>query len=185
MAQDEEKKQQLNGHDLKFHSIVNTDRIKYTNNDQKIECIGNAAIARTSFWKSGRHIISVKAHKYGSIGIGIVDKLYKISDSQNFCTSRDGGHAIALWADKTYAPYNNKIWHKGGELPLEYKPDLKTGDIITVDIDLNDKTVNWEVNAQPLSSKDIATNIPDQVAFAVRLGQRGDCVEIINYTKMS
>ena len=41
--------------------------------------------------------------------------------------------------------------------------------MVTVDVDLNEKTLNWAINAQYLSVEDVATSTSQEIAFAASI----------------
>ena len=130
---------------------------------------------RGPFWRNGRHIINVKIHKCGHVGVGIVDKAFQIGEGHWL------GEDIHSWGT-----WDNDNHHQGKKMyfNVEHKLKVKTGDVVTVDVDLYNHVLNWAINGQYLSSDDIALNIPKQVALAASLWNGGDSVEIVQYKRM-
>ena len=174
---EEEKKIAINETFIlpKWDLSVNNAYIEYSNNYHTAKLKQKSTITiRGPFWKSGRHIVHFKMHKVGHDGVGIINKAYDISEGQWIGSNKN---SYGTW-DTTSGCV---AYHNGG-LPVDRKLKFKQGDIVTVDIDLNDYTLNWAINGIFLSDGDTATNIPKQVAFAASLSQQGDCIEIIDYS---
>ena len=105
----------------------------------------------------------------GSIGVGIVDTIFEIYSDCSVGGKNE--HSIGIW--------QSGLHHKGLKIQ-----DLKfnKGDIITVDLDLNDRTIGWEINGQTVVS---ALTIPfdGPVAIAASLYSIESCAQIIQYFK--
>eukprot|EP01084_Bolivina_argentea_P132247 233375_1 len=135
---------------------------------------GNYKNIRGPFWNSGRHIINIKIIQRfkDGMGIGIIDKSFNIYDNIFVGKTED-----------SYSYYfNGSVYNSGKELIKcgEYK----AGDIITVDIDLYNRTLNWGINGVYLTTQDTVVNIPQQVALAVNFCYKKDSVQIVQYYKM-
>ena len=154
---------------------VNENYIEYSNNYHSATLKEKKTVTmRGPFWKSGRHIIHFKIHKVSHGGVGIVSKAYDISpdnwigkDKQSYGTWDISSGCVA--------------YHQAC-LPVQRTLKFKSGDTVTVDINLNDYTLNWAINGVFLSDGDTATNIQKQVAFAATLTAKDSCIEIIGYS---
>ena len=159
---------------LTWDIAVNHKSIKYTNNNTRACVIGEKCTVRTPFFDKGRHIVNLKVPVLVHSGVGAISKVFNIQ-SGNWI-GRDV-HSFGTW-DDVVAYHNNKM------LTVTHQTKLKAGDMVTVDLDLSKQTLNWAVNGQYLSKNDIATDIPTPIAIAATLWNKGDTVQIIQYTRM-
>eukprot|EP00483_Globobulimina_turgida_P009326 UN09345 len=160
---------------LEWDLSVNQEHIGYGNGNRKAILTGKPCTIRGPFWRYGRHVINIKIHKCGHVGIGIVDKAFQIA----------AGHWLGE-GKHSWGTLDNLNHHQGKKMffNVDYQLQVKTGDVVTVDVDLNNNVLNWAINGQYLSANDIAFNIPNQVAVAASLWNVGDCVEIIQHKYM-
>ena len=162
---------------LHWDISVSHDKLIYSNGKRKVKLIDDNRTARGPFWKYGRHITQIKIHKCEHVAVGIVNKTFPIKT----WIGKDE-HSYGLWFDRMFILHNNAKW-KADEIK---KLVIKQGDIVTIDVDLNNKTLNFAVNGECLSGQDLAFNNNDlyPIAVAVTLQRANDCVEIVDYTEM-
>ena len=146
---------------------VNAKNVKYSDKNRTVRSI-NACTVRTQFWSSGRHVLNIRVNAGGHMGIGIITKAKDVSsDWIGHCKN-----SWALWDTST-------VYLAGQTISGKNKIKFAQDDIVTVDVDLNKKTLNWAVNGQYISNDDFCSNIPNQIAIAVSLWRVNQCVEII------
>ena len=170
---------------LHWDISVNHNHITYSNGKRKITNLADGHTARGPFWKCCRHIIQIKVHEVGHVGIGIVTKAFSIS---NHWVGQDS-NSYGIWdRDDCYIVHQDKRW--GYNESNQYnrvktrKLLVKKDDIVTVDLDLNDRTLNFAINGTYLSDQDLFENIASPVAVAASLWRKDDCVEIIDYQRI-
>eukprot|EP01084_Bolivina_argentea_P070259 127743_1 len=167
---------------LTWDLAVNSKHIQYTNENHTATATTTQYIARGPFWRSGRHIVNIKLHKSECTGIGIVDKAFTIAKRQTDGASiGQDTHSYGLWSGTAYHWCCHNWSYQTKKNLLPENPGMKTGDIVTIDVDLDKKILNWAINGQYLAVNDIATNIPNQVAIAAVFWIKGDSAEIIQY----
>lgn len=127
---------------------------------------------RTIFFKTGHHVLNIKLKKMGHIGIGIVDTQFVIADTKVYIGADE--HSYGIWNGQG-------MIHKSNAQNTD-NSKYKTGDIITVDLNLNDRTVGWEINGQPLFA-DIKISLNGPIAIAVGLYHIQDSVQIIQHLR--
>eukprot|EP01084_Bolivina_argentea_P084879 153462_1 len=150
---------------------VNSQQIGFSYDNRRATLKGRPCTVRSPFWKSGRHIVNIKIHIGGHIGIGIVDKEFNIGVG-NWIGEDE--HSYGTWDD-------SPAFHANDDLPVTNELTVKQGDIVTVDVDLDNHTLNWAINGQYLSIDDTVTGIPKHVALAASLWEKEESIEIIQY----
>ena len=131
---------------------------------------------RGPFWEKGRHIVNIRINKkvINGFGIGIVDTSFDISSNKYVGST-----------ENSYSYYQDGIiYNNGGKAIEKTFGGYKDGDIVTVDINLYNNTLNWELNGNRLTQSDAITNIPKCVALAANLYYKGDSVQIVQYYRM-
>eukprot|EP01083_Nonionella_stella_P317592 1157314_1 len=106
------------------------------------------------------------------MGVGIVDKTFNIAPGNYLGQDK---HSYGTWDTDSVA------CHATENLPVIHKLKVKQGDIVTVDVNLYNYTLNWAINGQYLSTDDTATGIPKEVALAASLWTSNESIEIIQY----
>ena len=166
---------------LMWDISCNGSYVDYSNDMTAARCISNDngyRHIRGPFWESGRHIINIRINTRSSsgMGIGIIDKSFKVSDSKHHIGQTN--HSSSYWAYNGEIYSNNKTLKKG-------LTALKAGDIMTVDIDLYKRTLNLAVNGDYVTvNKDTVTDIPKQVALGATFYHENDTLQIVPYYKM-
>ena len=95
-------------------------------------------------------------------GIGIIDKTFNVLE----------GGFVGGAANSSSYYYEGTIYNNGSS-PVKYS-GYKTGDTVTVDINLNTRTLNFALNGNYLAADDIIKNIPKQVALDVNMYYKND-----------
>eukprot|EP01084_Bolivina_argentea_P020504 38129_1 len=171
----------INSATLMWDASVSRSSVDYSHNMTTASVLTNSdhTIARGPFWDTGRHIINIKVKrcgepKSGGFGIGIIDKTFDIYGNKWVGSSA-----------KSYSYYvDGKVYNNSVAIAANL-PKYKTGDIITVDINLYKRTVSWAINGKYLAiNEDIITNIPKEVALGVNLYYKDYSVQIIQYYQM-
>eukprot|EP00483_Globobulimina_turgida_P002731 UN02736 len=164
---------------------VNHRYLVYSNNKRTVQNLESGHTARGPFWKSGRHIVQIKVHQKGHVGIGIVTKAFPVG----LKWVGEDKNSYGLWdrAD-VYIVHQEKKWgyhqpNKNNRITTR-KLLIADGAVVTVDLDLNERTLNLAVNGQFVSDEDLFENIPCPAAVAASLWRKDDSVEIIDYQKM-
>ena len=136
---------------------------------------GHYRCIRGPFWHSGRHIVNVKIVNKIKDGfsIGIVDKSFDIS-SNTYIGSKNNSY--------TYY-YHGYLYGNGSKSATQLK-GFNTGDIVTIDVDLDKGTLNWAINGNYLTQKDAFIQIPKQAALACNMHYAKDSIQIIQYYRM-
>eukprot|EP01083_Nonionella_stella_P029311 80722_1 len=129
---------------------------------------------RGPFWDAGRHIVNIRINHKTKDGfaIGIIDKSFNISDNI-YLGSTDNSYSFY---------YEGTVYHNSQAIVKS--SGYKDGDIVTVDINLYNRTLNFALNGQYLAEKDAITNIPKQVALGANLYYKNDSVQIVQYYQM-
>eukprot|EP01084_Bolivina_argentea_P284353 487320_1 len=159
---------------LQFDIAVNPKEVRFGNGNQVATLTGKNCTIRGPFWSHGRHIVNLHVPKANHVGLGIVNKLFKVGPGTyvgqcaNSYGTWDNGVALHLGA-WDYAKTN-----KNGV-------KTKDGDIVTIDVDLDKSELNFAINGQYFSDGPIFSNIPKEVALAVSLWVAGNSVEILQY----
>ena len=161
---------------LMWDLSCNSSTVAYANNLSKatVEKGGHYRNIRGPFWDSGRHIVNIKiVHKTkDGFGIGTMDKSFNVSDNTHIGKTAT---THAYWQEGSVFNNNGTIKKFDG---------YKTGDIVTVDINVDKSTINWAVNGKFLSTDDVITNIPKQVALAATMYYKNDSIQILQYYRM-
>eukprot|EP00483_Globobulimina_turgida_P008987 UN09005 len=162
---------------LEFDIAVNRKEISYGdyNRSAMLQSKTSCTI-RGPFWNHGRHIVNIYIAKASHVGVGIVNKLFNASPG-NYLGQNENSYGT--W-DSVVA------LHRGAGPSNAVKHAIKTkdGDVVTVDVDLNQRILNFAINGQYLSDIPIFKNIPKEVAIAASLWTSGNSVEILQYTRL-
>ena len=105
------------------------------------------------------------------MGIGIIDKGKDISPGNWIGSCKN---SYGTWDRDEYMAY-----HAGKTLDVTHKIKIKQGDIVTVDLNCNTKTLNWAINGQYLSIQDQYVGIATPAAVAASLWKEKEKIEII------
>ncbi|ETO36783.1 hypothetical protein RFI_00279 [Reticulomyxa filosa] len=155
---------------LVWDCSVNPDKISLNSYFTVATQYAKTSTIRTHFLKrgSGRHILNIKVIKLGHVGIGLVNKAFKIDSDWV------GGNK------NSYGTWDNVIgYYSGAELKLPNGKKLVEKDIVTVDLDMNELSFSWAVNGTYFGSDGPdATLAPTDWAFAASVWNTNDCVEI-------
>ncbi len=123
----------------------------------------------------GHHIFNIMVRRLvGQLGIGIVGRgflLYK-----NDWLGRESNGSYGTW-DRTCLTAG----HNGKSLKQNIVNDIKIkeGDIVKVDLDLNQRTLLWEINGN-IVANNVAIDFNGPAAIATTLKNIGS-VEIVQY----
>eukprot|EP01084_Bolivina_argentea_P229075 386713_1 len=165
--------QQPFGSMVRWDNSVNASNVAYSHNETQATLINKSldhTLVRTIFFKKGRHVFNIKLKEMGHIGIGIVGT--KFNPYTGACLG-GGSESYGTWDN--VAAYGIPSKH-------QIINDIKTkkGDIVKVDLNLNDRTFVWEVNGQRITNNIKIAFIGD-VAVAADICNKGDTVEIVQY----
>ena len=75
-------------------------------------------------------------------------------------------------------------YYDQGKIKTDCNITLKDNEIITVDLNLDEHTINWAINGIFLSNDNIQCLIKSHLAVAVSLWVKSDCVQIVQYDIM-
>lgn len=147
---------------ISWDASVNYGEIRYSNHNRTATLVGKGCSIRTPFLSSGRHIFNVYLHKTAHGGIGIMSKDFTIAPGNWIGQDKN---AWGTWD-------NVVAYHNRTGLPVSNQTKIKTGDIVTVDINLNKQVLNWAINGVYLSNKDIAIGIAKKWHLLPVCGQK-------------
>ena len=108
----------------------------------------------------------------GGFGIGIIDKVFKVNEN----------HYVGKTSGSRSYYYSGDLYKNGAGLELK-GGSYKKGDIVAVDVDLQNKTLNFALNGDYLTEADATKFTADKVAVGVNMYYSEDsCTIIQHYT---
>lgn len=170
-----ESKEEPVSNGLMWDASVSASYIEYSKGMRRatVKTGEKQRIVRGPFWDSDRHIVNIKVNNVipdkTGLSIGIIDRGFDVYG--NYYVGKTANSYSYNVAGPTYNNGSKKGTFKGYNI----------GDIITIEINLDTKTVIFSLNGMFVCK---FTDVPNEIAVAANLYYKDYSIEILQYYKM-